>query len=223
MNSTEQGAIEQEIADLRQGLNALGISYDTKIIQKFQKYVEILYEYKKKIHLLSDQDYNRIAKRHFLTALMAFHYIKDNQVLCDIGTGAGFPSVPLKIVKCDVGLTLFESVKKRAKFLSYLINKLALSDVELIDERAEYYREKRFDVILLKAVGKMKKFINIIDHLIKPDGIAIFYKTHKVEDEIKAADKKLKEKGYEVLVEKSFTPVEQAPLALVVVRRKIER
>ncbi len=220
MNSIGQPTIKQEMADLCQGFDALGISYNKEIIQKFQKYIEVLYEYRKKLHLLSNQDYKRIAKKHFLTALMAFRYLKDHQVVCDIGAGAGFPSVPLKIVRQNIELTLFESVKKKAEFLSYLKRELGISDIEVINERAEHYREKKFDIILLKAVGRIKKLMNVIDHLMVPDGVAIFYKTHQVENEIKAADKELIKKGFKIQIDKLRTPVERLPLALVIVRRR---
>lgn len=216
MVNNQPGNIEKEIVELQQGLTLIDIKYDKDIIQKFRRYIEVLYEYKNRLHLLSHQDYNHISKRHFLTSLVVFHYIKNYTNACDIGAGAGFPSIPLKILKPEIEFTLFESKKKKARFLRHVVCELNLSDVEIIDRRAEHYKAKKFDLILLKAVGKIKKLIKTIDALIKPGGCAIFFKSHQIEGEIRAAGKELKKKGFCVQVEKLFTPVENLPLALVI-------
>lgn len=211
--------IDKEISELCQGLTLLGIKYDEHIIQKFQKYINFLYESKNRLHLLSQQDYNHISKRHFLTSLAALDYVKHCRNACDIGAGAGFPSIPLKILRPEVSFTLFEAKKKKAKFLKHLIYELDLSGIDIIDGRAEHFKEKKFDLILLKAVGKIKKLIRIINNLIEPGGYAVFYKSHQVEEEIRAADKELRKRGFRVEVEKVFTPIENLPVALVVLKK----
>ncbi len=211
--------IKREITELQHGLTLIDIPYDTHIIQKFKRYIEVLYDYKNRLHLLSHRDYSHIAKRHFLTSLMAFHYINDCQTLCDIGAGAGFPSLPLKIVRPEIEYTLFESKRKKAKFLRHLVGELGLLGVDIIDERAENFTEKRFDLILLKAAGKIKKLLKTIDNLIKPKGRAIFYKPHRVEGEIKVAERELRKRKFRIQIEKLYTPIEHVPLALVILKK----
>jgi 16S rRNA (guanine527-N7)-methyltransferase len=211
--------IKKELTELKQGLDTLGISFNTQHIKKFRRYIEILLEYKNRIHLLSHQDYNRITRRHFLPSLMAFPYIKNHCTACDIGTGAGFPALPLKIFMPEIDFTLFESRGKKAKFLRYLIDELELTGTNVIDDRAEKFKGNKFNLILLKAVGRIKKLIKTIDNLMLPHGCAIFYKSHRVAGEIKSAEKELKKRGFQLRIEKLHTPIENLPLALVILKK----
>ncbi len=209
-------AIERELDDLRAGLNLLRIKYNAAILQKFHTYLEVLFKMRNRLHLLSHHDYERIAKRHFLTSLMALDFVKGHRRVCDIGPGAGFPSIPLKILEPGMDLTLIESKRKTADFLQYLTEHIGCPEVDVVSERAQDYREKTFELILLKAVGKIKKLVVSIDRLIEPGGRAIFYKSHKVEEEIKQTKKDLEKKGFHLRLEKLFTPLEHLPLALVI-------
>ena len=97
-----------------------------------------------------------------------------------------------------------------------MTEELGYPDVDVVNERAQDYQEKTFEVILLKAVGKIKKLITPVSDLIRPGGRAIFYKTHRVEEEIKQTKKDLGKKSFYLRVEKLFTPLEHLPLALVI-------
>jgi len=211
--------IAREVTEFQQGLAILGIKSDTAITEKFIKMVKILYEYKDKFHLLSHGDYNFISKRHFLPSVMVLPYINDFHSICDIGAGAGFPSVPLKILRPQIFFTLFEANRKKAEFLKYLIAELELLNVQIVNERAENYQGEKFDAILIKAAGKIKSLIKTIDQLIIPGGCAIFYKSHRVEDEIKLARKKIIKLGFQIQVEKLYTPIEHRPLALIFLKK----
>ncbi len=125
----------------------------------------------------------------------------------------------MKIVKPDIRLTLFESVTKKARFLEALVETLDLPDVRVLNERAEYYTGERFDLVLLRAVGRIKDMLSTINRILTEDGIAIFYKTHEVAEEIAASQKKLQHMKLVVRVEKLHTPVTYKPLALVIVTR----
>ena len=167
MSSHLHKAIERELDDLRAGLNLLRITYNDAILQKFYIYLEVLFEMRHRLHLLSHQDYERIAKRHFLTSLMALDFVKGHRRVCDIGPGAGFPSIPLKILEPAMDLTLIESKRKMVDFLRYLTEHIDCPDVDVVSERAQDYQEKTFELILLKAVGKIKKLVVPINRLIE--------------------------------------------------------
>ncbi len=216
MSSNLHKAIERELDDLRAGLNLLRIKYNDAILQKFYIYLEVLFEMRNRLHLLSHQDYERIAKRHFLTSLMALDFVKGHRRVCDIGPGAGFPSIPLKILEPAMDLTLIESKRKTADFLRYLTEHIDCPDVDVVSERAQDYQEKTFELILLKAVGKIKKLVVPINRLIEPGGRAIFYKSHKVEEEIRQIEIDLEKRGFRLRIEKLFTPLERLPLAFVI-------
>ncbi len=211
--------IEKEIEELERGLQVLDINYDDTILAKFKKYLEILYAYKNKLHLISHSDYNRISKKHFLTSLLPLPYIKDHNNVCDIGAGAGFPSVPLKILRPQINFTLFESKTKKADFLKILTNTLNLSNIAIVNNRAENYSDANFDLILVKAAGKIKKLIKTIDHLIAPQGLAIFYKSPRFNEEIKIARKEIEKRKFEIQIIMTKTALENLPLALVILKK----
>jgi 16S rRNA (guanine527-N7)-methyltransferase len=219
MDSTRTGSFQHELDVLTQGLNDLHIPFTERTIGFFRKYLEILHEYQSRIHLISKNDYQAISARHFLPSVLAYHYLGNRFRACDIGAGAGFPSVPLKIVKPDIRLTLFESVTKKARFLEALVEALDLPYVQVLNERAEYYTGERFDLVLLRAVGRIRDLVSTVNRVLAEDGIAIFYKTHEVAEEITAAQKKLQHMKLVVRVEKLHTPVTYKPLALVIITR----
>ncbi len=209
----------REIEELKQGLDILKIPYNTKIINYFQKYIELLYEYEGKVHLLSRADYECISKRHFLPSLVALQHVTHCRTVCDIGAGAGFPSVPLKIFTPGLHYTLFESTKKKARFLERLVTDLELQHVEVIDDRAEHYEDRKFDLVLLKAVGKVKHMLETIDRFLVMQGRAIFFKSPQVEDEISEAKPELTKRRFQVRIERVSTPLEQRLMALVIIER----
>ncbi|MGB3340409.1 MAG: 16S rRNA (guanine(527)-N(7))-methyltransferase RsmG [bacterium] len=208
--------IERELKNLRNGLTVLGLDYNDSILQKFRVYLDVLFTERNKLHLLSHQDYKRIAKRHFLTSLMALDQVKKHSRVCDIGAGAGFPSMPLKIMKPQMKLTMIESQRKKAEFLRHLIKELAYHDVDIVNQRVEDYFDEVFEVILLRAVGKIKGMLSTIERLLEPGGRAVFYKTIRVEEEID--DDLLKD--FHIDIKKVLTPLEHTPLALVILQKK---
>ncbi|MCX7995334.1 MAG: 16S rRNA (guanine(527)-N(7))-methyltransferase RsmG [candidate division WOR-3 bacterium] len=212
-------SIENELEILKQGLKELDLPLTLEILNKFRIYLEVLHEYKGQLHLISNNDYQRIAVRHFLPSLLVVKYLKNEKNACDIGAGAGFPSIPVKILRPDINFTLFESVKKKARFLSELIASLGLFGIEVMAMRAEDYKEKRFDLILIKAAGKIKDLVKTVDSLLNPDGKAIFYKKADVDGEIKQANEKIRKKNFFVKIEKTTTPVERMPISLVFLYR----
>ena len=210
----------REIAELRAGLETLHIEYHKADLEKFRRYLEVLDDYRNKIHLISHQDYTRVSKKHFLPSLLALPYVKGVHHACDIGAGAGFPSIPLKIFTPDLNLILFESVRKKAEFLKYLVCELKLDNVQIVNERAENYPTAAFDLVLIRAAGKIKKLVKVIDRLVSANGCAIFYKTCRTEDEVKIAQSEIEKRKFVITVKELRTPLENQPLALVILKRQ---
>lgn len=213
-------SIDSELMILKDGFKELGIDAEEDVFNKFRIYLEVLYHYKNRLHLISHNDYRRISLKHFLPSLMILKFITDVQNACDIGTGAGFPSIPVKILKPGMNFTLFESIKKKANFLRDLIKELNLSNIKVIAERAEKYRGERFNLILVRAAGKINDLIKTIDLLIEPEGKAVFYKTRAVEEEIRQAEDRLNRMNFSIKVENVYTPVEKIPMSLVFLTKK---
>ena len=209
----------REIAELERGMDELGIAFGHPVLDKFRTYLRVLYAYYGKVHLLSHGDYERISRRHFLPSLIALPMVENHKRVCDVGSGAGFPSLPLKILLPDMELVIFEAQRKKADFLKHLIEELSLENVELVNVRAEEYSGRQFDLALLKAVGPIRKLIATLDLLLEPGAEAIFFKTLKVQEEISKAQKALHKYDFEVTITKTATPIEHLPLALVTLRK----
>jgi len=212
-------ALKREINDLQDGAAELKIRFSEDQLQRFREYLVLLHDFQGRVHLLSRQDNMRIARRHMLPSLMARGFLHRTR-LCDIGSGGGFPGIPLAIMDRDRNMALFESIEKKAAVLEKVKDKLALNTLEIIHGRAEYFEGDRFDTILLRAVGTIKKNLKLIDNLLTHRGRAIFYKTHEVEQELKQAQPLMVRLGFHADIHRLYTPLEQRPLAFVILERK---
>ncbi len=209
----------REIKDLTDGLAELGIDPGPGSIERFETYLDVLRSFRERVHLLSHKDYERVSRRHFLTSLVALPYVRDGERVCDVGAGAGFPSIPLKILVPGMDLVLFESNHRKADFLRHLVDRLGLERVHVVSERAESHTGKGFDVVLLRAVGKIDKLVKIVNALVVPGGKAVFFKAQDVKDELKRAGPAMRKYGFEAESVQTLTPVEHDPLTLVILRR----
>lgn len=163
---------------------------DERAYQRFVLYYELLTEKNKVMNLTAVTDPEGVAKKHFLDSIAALPYLSDSAAVIDVGTGAGFPGVPLLIVKPTLRLTLADSLQKRLGFLEELLKALEL-DAALVHGRAEdlgqnpAYREK-FDFALSRAVAPLNVLLELTTPFVKPGGSAIAYKG-KAEEELSGA------------------------------------
>ena len=165
------------------------------MLEKFQAYLSLLLEWNRRIHLVSKGDArsDRIL-RHFVDSLSIFKAIDipKNANLLDLGAGAGFPSIPIKIAREDIRLTLVESIHKKTLFLRKLGQGLKLEDISIINERAEELADQpglreEFDLVLAKALGKLKDVIELSMPFLKTGGFLLAYKGKGVKREIEQA------------------------------------
>ena len=164
--------------------------------EQFNRYYELLTEWNKKINLTAITDRDEVWIKHFEDSV-SIHRILDMDSIVsviDVGTGAGFPGIPLKIVYPDIKLTLLDSLDKRIRFLEHVTEELELTDVETIHGRAEdiagdpAYREK-YDLCVSRAVASLPVLCELCIPFIRVDGSFIAYKSEKAEEEITLADK----------------------------------
>ena len=173
----------------------IGISLDSKQLDLFKKYAEFLMEYNKKTNLTAIREMDDIYLKHFYDSLLVccndevdFSKV-DN--LIDIGSGAGFPGVVLKIVYPSINLTLLDSNNKKTKFLQELVDYLGLKNVEIVNDRAENYvknNRHKFDVSVARAVSELRIISELCLPLTKVDGYFIALKSHYEEELAKARD-----------------------------------
>lgn len=150
---------------------------------KFYKFGELLIEWNKKFNLTRVPP-EEFQSRHFIDSLLLLPYLKPHKIL-DIGSGAGFPGIPLAIVSPELDFTLIDSLLKRVRFLEEVINSLDLKNVTAVHSRVEDFIGE-FDTVVSRALSPMKNLINLTRHLLKNDGIGLAIKGPKILEEKEA-------------------------------------
>ena len=131
--------IEEFSQELKENMKKININITDLQTQKFFKYMNLLIEWNQKINLTAITKPEEIILKHFIDSLTICKYIKKEKSLIDVGTGAGFPGIPLKIVNKDIKITLLDSLNKRINFLDEVIEKLNLKNIETKHGRAEEF------------------------------------------------------------------------------------
>lgn len=158
-------------------------------INKFDLYEKMILEWNEKFNLTSITDVNDINLKHFIDSLTISKYINNNEKIIDIGTGAGFPGIPLKIYNDTLDITLIDSLNKRVNFLNSVIKELNLNNICAIHSRAEdlgkniLFREK-YDVATSRAVASLNVLVEYLMPFIKVGGICICMKGPNIEEEL---------------------------------------
>lgn len=190
---------------IKKGFDWLELDITDNQINKFINYYNLLVEWNNKINLTAITEYNEVVIKHFLDSLLIIKFIDINGVnnIIDIGTGAGFPGIPLKIVYNNVNIALIDSLNKRVKFLNEVISKLRLTNISAFHERAENfakserYREK-FDLCISRAVANLSTLSEYCLPFVKIGGYFVSYKSKDIKEEIKLANKAIKKLGGEL-------------------------
>ena len=181
------------------GLKKFNIKYEEIILGKFVQYKELLLEWNNKINLTSITDEEGIAIKHFIDSLSIYKYIKESKSIIDIGTGAGFPGIPIKILCGGMNVVLLDSLNKRINFLNTVIKSLELNKIEAIHGRAEEYGAKsgyreKFEVAVARAVSSLPILIEYCMPFLKIGGRMIAMKGSDL-TEINISNKALTELG----------------------------
>lgn len=165
---------------------------DDNKIQKFYDYMNLLVEWNKKINLTAITEEKDIILKHFVDSLTVLKYIKENKSIVDVGTGAGFPGIPLAIMNDSLKITLVDSLNKRINFLNEVCSKIKLKNTKAIHSRAEEfgqdnnYRES-YDIAISRAVANLTVLAEYLLPLVKVGGKIICMKGPDIEEELKQA------------------------------------
>lgn len=180
---------------LKDGLEKLNIAYDDKKIEQIEKFYEMLIEKNKVMNLTRITDKEDFYVKHVLDSLLLSELIDiSKKSIIDIGTGAGFPGIPIKIFFPDTKITLLDSLNKRILFIDEVINNLKLNDIDTVHGRAEEfgrnvkYREK-YDIAVSRAVADLSVLSELCIPLVKVNGIFAAYKSIDINDEVIRAKK----------------------------------
>ena len=155
--------------------------------EQFEVYYNFLVQENEKFNLTAITALDDVIFKHFLDSALGAQFIKQNASLIDVGTGAGFPGIPLKILRPDLKVTLLDSLLKRVNFLNELIKRLGLQNIKAVHSRAEDFAIKhreKFDYATSRAVAQVNTLSEYLLPFVKLGGQAIMYKSQKIEEEL---------------------------------------
>ena len=205
-------------------LSEINIEINENKIDMFYLYMQELLEWNKKINLTAIEDENEIILKHFIDSLTVQKYIKNAQNIIDIGTGAGFPGIPLAIVNEKSNIVLLDSLNKRINFLNNVIQKLELSNVKAIHGRAEdlakivQHREK-YDIVISRAVAPFNILLEYMLPFNKVNSYTIAMKGSNIE-EVDISNNALKKLGGKIeKIEKIKLPNTDIKRNIIIVRK----
>jgi 16S rRNA (guanine527-N7)-methyltransferase len=217
---------ERYLNTLRDGALSLGIALDGEALGKFGLFADELINWNKVMNLTSITEPEEIVEKHFIDSLSVLKYAspkKGNRVI-DVGSGAGFPGIPIKIVRGDVSLFCLDSLGKRLEFISSLVDKLGLTGCETLHARAEEAGRlpdcrENFDFCVSRAVAKLPMLAEYCLPLVRRGGVFVAMKGPGGEDEAKKAARAIATLGGETEKVESFRLPGGDERSLIVIRK----
>lgn len=206
-----------------QSCREIGIELDDRQIKQFDRYAELLTEWNSRMNLTAITQYEEILEKHFYDSLLASQCVKMEGSLCDVGAGAGFPSVVLKIVFPDLKVTILEPLKKRCIFLNEVIDQLKLEQITVMNSRAEdAAKELResFDIVTARAVANLRVLSELCIPLVRIGGVFLAMKGAQGLNEDKEAEKAIKTLGCRLASVKEVTLRDEAKRVNLVYEKK---
>ena len=215
---------------LKEEINKIGIQLDDEQMNQFLKYYDLLTEWNRFMNLTAITDYKEVIQKHFVDSLsiikaIDIEYLQEDKHLIDIGTGAGFPGIPIKIVFPKLKITLLDSLNKRIKFLNEVIGGLKLKDIEAIHGRAEDYARhekyrEQYDVCVSRAVANLSSLSEYCLPYVKVGGRFVSYKSGDIGEEVNDASKAIALLGgKKERIEKFQLPDTDIQRSFVVIRK----
>lgn len=183
------------------------INLSNEQFQMLETYADLLIEWNQKFNLTAITDKDDIYLKHFLDCLLLANKLQDNTSLIDVGTGAGFPGIIIKIYKPNINIVLLEPNNKKVLFLNEVINKLNLNDISVSNQRSEDYcrlHYQQFDYVTARAVASLNILCELCLPLIKINGFFYAMKGPKAQEELKEAQNAIRELSCQYVEEDKF-------------------
>lgn len=215
------------IEQFADALHQKGIGLSGRQLEQFERYYELLVEWNEKMNLTAITDHGEVYLKHFYDSVSAAFFVDFNGSLslCDVGAGAGFPSIPLKICFPELHISIVDSLKKRITFLQELAKELNLKNAFFYHDRAETFGQNKsfreqFDMVTARAVAKMSVLTELCLPLAKEGGLFLAMKAASAHEELKAAEKAIRLLGGKVQAVHSFLlPMEESERNIIAVKK----
>ncbi|MFX3622550.1 MAG: 16S rRNA (guanine(527)-N(7))-methyltransferase RsmG [Ectobacillus sp.] len=216
------------VQEFQNMLEEKGISLSPRQLEQFDKYYELLVEWNEKMNLTAITEKEEVYLKHFFDSVTAaFYYdFSEDVSVCDVGAGAGFPSIPLKICFPNLKITIVDSLQKRITFLNHLAVQLGLENVAFYHDRAETFAQKEgiresFDIVMARAVARLSVLSELCLPLVKPGGTFIAMKGAAAQDEIENGNHAVQVLGGEIQkVSKFYLPFEDSERNIIEISKK---
>lgn len=218
--------LEEFSIDLKEKSNKIDVKIKDKEVEQFYEYMNSLLEWNEKINLTAITEPKEVILKHFIDSITIQKYIQKENSVVDVGTGAGFPGIPLNIVNNEAKYTLVDSLNKRIKFLDEIIDKLNLKNIETVHSRAEdFAKENRetYDVATSRAVAALNVLLEYLLPLVKVGGLCICMKGSNVQEEIEASSNALKILGGQIEKVEQITLPDSDIIRNIVIVRKVTK
>jgi len=204
-----------------------GITLSPIQLEQYNQYYETLVEWNEKMNLTAITEREAVYLKHFFDSISAAFYFDFTKPLkiCDVGAGAGFPSIPIKIAFPNINITIVDSLNKRIHFLEHLAKELKLENVRFIHDRAETFgknpqHREQYDVVMARAVARMSVLTELCLPLVKIGGTFIAMKAQSADEELQAGKKAITVMGGKVEQTHSFLlPIEESERKILLVKK----
>ena len=211
---------------MQENSKVLGFNLSVEQLEKFYKYMNLLIEWNEKMNLTAITEPNDIILKHFIDSITINKYIENSVKVVDVGTGAGFPGIPLSIIRTDLQITLVDSLNKRLIFLQEIKKELELKNIDIVHARVEEigqnknYRET-FDIATSRAVANLSTLSEYLVPLVKIKGKCVCMKASDAEEEIKQAENAVNILGGKIVkVEKFNLPNSDIGRTIIIINKE---
>lgn len=193
---------------------------------QFYRYMQLLLEWNEKMNLTAITEPQEVLTKHFIDSISVVPYIKEEDKILDIGTGAGFPGIPLKIVLPQNSFTLLDSLNKRIHFLQEVVEQLKLENIEAVHGRAEEFckedRREGYHIVVSRAVAKLNVLLEYMLPFTKVGGKCICMKALEIEEELESAKKAIEVLGGTIEKVEEITLEDTDIIRKIVIVKKIK-
>ena len=211
---------------MQENSKVLGFNFSVEQLEKFYKYMNLLIEWNEKMNLTAITEPNDIILKHFIDSITINKYIENNAKVVDVGTGAGFPGIPLSIIRPNLQITLVDSLNKRLMFLQEIKKELELKNIDIVHARAEEFGQNKnyretFDIATSRAVANLSTLSEYLVPLVKIKGKCVCMKASDAEEEIKQAENAVNILGGKIVkVEKFNLPNSDIGRTIIIINKE---